>query len=219
MSRPTIADDPGFDDPPEGPPVMATREPSTEDQLCLGKLDDGRPTSAGEFADAFYEEPWKYERIDGRLVVMSPEGTGHVLQSEPWRDRLGAYRINHPDLIQAVVSQAWVRLDDGDRIADIGVYLIGKTETLDIPDQVPDLIFEIVSRAKKDKRRDYVEKRAEYQKIGVREYVIVDRFAGKVTVLTLVEGTYQERVLTAADLYATPLLPGFEVRLAEVLPR
>ena len=199
---------------------MATHEPSTEDQLCLGRRDDGRPTSAGEFADAFYEEPWKYERIDGRLVVMSPEGTGHALQGESWLKRLHVYSYNHPDVIKAVISQAWVRLDDGnDRIADIGVYLGGAPADLDIPDQVPDLIFEIVSRAKKDKRRDYVEKRAEYQKIGVREYVIVDRFAGKVTVLTLVEGTYQERVLTAADLYATPLLPGFEVRLAEVLPR
>ena len=91
--------------------------------------------------------------------------------------------------------------------------------TLDIPRQVPDLIFEFVSPSKTDKRRDYVEKRADYEKIGVPEYVIVDRFDRKVTVLTLGETGYQEQVLTLADVYRSPLLPGFEVRLAEVLPR
>ncbi len=199
---------------------MATREPSTEDQLSLGRLDDGRPTSADEFADASYEEPWKYERIDGRLVVMSPEGTGHVIQGVPWQTRLAAYALERPDVVQAMVYQAWVRLeDDNDRVADIGVYLGGELADLDIPDQVPDMAFEFVSRSKKDRRRDYVEKRAEYEKIGVREYVIVDRFEKKVTVLTLVEGRFQESVLTPSDVYRSPLLPGFQVNLAEVFPR
>jgi Uma2 family endonuclease len=199
---------------------MATHEPSTDDQIRLGKLDDGRVTSADEFANASYDEPWKYERVNGRLVVMSPEGTGHVIQSTPWMRKLQVYADNHPEIVQAVVSQAWMRIDaDHDRMADIGVYLGGILEDLNIPDQVPDLIFEFVSRSKKDKRRDYVEKRAQFEKIGVREYVIVDRFARNVTVLTLGEGGYQERVLTSADVYRSPLLPGFEVRLAEVLPR
>ena len=204
---------------------MATHEPTTDEattdeQLHLGLADDGRPTTTEEFANAFYDEPWIYERVDGRLVVMSPEGTGHVLQSEPWRDRLGAYCLAHPEIVQAVVSQAWVHIDDENtRIADIGVYQGGARDALNIPDQVPDLIFEFVSRSKKDKLRDYVEKRADYQKIGVREYVIVDRFDKKITVLTMGEAGYEERVLTSADVYRSPLLPGFEIRLAEVLPR
>ncbi len=81
------------------------------------------------------------------------------------------------------------------------------------------MVFEFVSPSKVDKRRDYVEKRADYEKVGVREYVIVDRFDKKVTVLTLGEGGYVEQTLTSADVYRSPLLPGFEVRLAEVLPR
>jgi Uma2 family endonuclease len=199
---------------------MATHEPTTDERLHLGKLDDGRPTTTEEFANASYEEPWTYERVDGRLVVMSPEGTGHVSQSEPWRDRLGAYSLAHPDLVQAVVSQAWIRIDeDNTRIADIGVYLGGPLEALNIPEQVPDLIFEFVSPSKQDRRRDYVEKRADYPKLGVPEYVIVDRFDKKVTVLTLGDAGYEERVLSSADAYRSPLLPGFEVRLAEVMLR
>jgi Uma2 family endonuclease len=195
-----------------------TEEPTTDEQLTLGKLDHGRPTSTEEFANAIYDEPWTYERVDGRLVVMSPEGTGHVSQSEPWRDRLGAYRLAHPNVVQAVVSQAWIHIDeDNTRIADIGVYLGGPREALNIPDQVPDLVFEIVSPGKVSRRRDYVEKRAQYEKLGVREYVIIDRFDKKVTVLTLGEGGYVEQVLTLADAYRTPLLPGFEIQLAEVM--
>ena len=199
---------------------MATQPTDTDNLLPLGKADHGRPTSAEEFAAATYEEPWTYERVGGRLVVMSPEGTGHVLQSEPWRDRLGAYALAHPKVVQAVVSQAWVRIDrDNARIGDIGVYLGGEPEALNIPDQVPDLMFEFVSPSRTDRLRDYVEKRADYQKAGVREYVIVDRFEKKLTVLTLADGSYRERTLTATDAYETPLLPGVLVRLAEVLPR
>jgi Uma2 family endonuclease len=199
---------------------MATHEPTTDAQLHLGLLDHGRLVSSDEFASASYDEPYTYERVNGRLVVMSPEGTGHVIQSVPWLSRLGAYSLDHLEIVQAVVSQAWIAIDDDNtRIADIGVYIGGSLEDLNIPDQVPDLIFEFVSPTKKDKLRDYVEKRADYQKIRVPEYVIVDRFDKKVTVLTLGEAGYQERVLTSADVYRSPLLPGFEVRLAEVLPR
>jgi Uma2 family endonuclease len=199
---------------------MSTSEPTAEPELCLGLADDGRPTTAEEFAEAEFDEPWTYERVDGRLVVMSPEGTGHVSQSEPWRNRLGAYLLAHPELAVAVVSQAWIQIDeDNTRIADIGVYLDKTYDTLDIPDQIPDLAFEFVSPGKASRRRDYVEKRAQYAQVGVREYVIVDRFDKTVTVLTLVEGHYFERVLKPGDIYRTPLLPGFEVPLAEVLPR
>ncbi len=199
---------------------MPAQETDTDDQLRLGRADQGRPTSAEEFAGAFYEEPWTYELIRGRLVVMSPEGTSHVLQSTPWNYRLCAYVLAHPEVVQAVVSQAWVRIDrDNARIGDIGVYLGGEPEALNIPDQVPDLMFEFVSPSRTDRLRDYVEKRADYQKAGVREYVIVDRFEKNVTVLRLADGSYRERILTATDAYETPLLPGYLVRLTEVLPR
>jgi Uma2 family endonuclease len=199
---------------------MATQESATDPQLHLGQLDNGRPTTTEEFASAEYDEPWTYERVNGRLVVMSPEGTGHVIQSVPWQNRLGAYALHHPEIVQAVVAQAWIHIDDDTtRIADIGVYLGGSLENLNIPHQIPDLVFEFVRQGKTSKRRDYVEKRAEHEKIGVREYVIVDRFERKLTVLTWSETGYQERVLTEADVYHSSLLPGFEVVIALVLPR
>ena len=193
---------------------------TTLDPLHLGPLDVGRIISRDEFATASFEEPYHYERVEGKLKIMSPDGWEHVETSEPWRDELGAYRLAHPEIVRRVTSHAWVRIDgDNDRIGDIGVYLMRDQPSTQIPDLVPDLIFEFVSPSKEDRRRDYVLKRAAYERVGIREYVIIDRFDRKVTVLTLREGRYAERVIPADGRYESPLLPGFALDLAGIWPR
>src|SRR4051794_33463713 len=105
--------------------IMATHSPEAREALVLSPDDHGRHLSDEEFAEADYAEPWRYERVEGRLVVMSPEGQEHADTSEPWRDRLGAYKLEHPDRVRLVKSDAWVRVPGGtDRIGDIGVYLV-----------------------------------------------------------------------------------------------
>ncbi len=194
---------------------MATHE--IRSQLELGPHDAGRPLTAEEFADADYEEPWRYERERGRLVVMAPDGGDHVETTDPWLEHLIVYRTHHREAVQLVVPNAWVRVDDGtDRIGDIGVFLAGDRGVNRIPDRVPDLMFEIVSPGRTSRNRDYIKKRSEYERLGVREYVIVDRFKKRVTVLTLGPGGYQEQVLSNSDTYTSPLLPGLAIPLAEV---
>jgi Uma2 family endonuclease len=198
---------------------MTIHEFEVREALALGPDDQGRLLSAEEFAEAEFAEPWKYERVNGRLVVMSPEGKHHVRTASPWLSHLIVYKVGHPEHVQEVVPNAWVRIPDGmDRIADIGVYLGQEATTPEIPDQVPDLIFEIVSPGRESRDRDYVEKRADYHRLGVREYVIIDRFARRVTILSYSPEGYEENVLTPADTYTSPLLPGLAIPLAEVLP-
>lgn len=187
--------------------------------LRLGKADEGRYVSSEEFADAEYDEPWRYERIDGRLVVMAPAGAGHTDISEPWRDRLGAYRLQHPEVVDKVISEAWVRVDDGtDRIGDIGVYLKTEETRPRHPDRVPELMFEIVSPGRVSRERDYVRKRADYHRLGVREYVVIDRRERTVTIFRWHPDGYEETVLTGDMVYTSPLLPGLEIPLAEIFP-
>ena len=196
-------------------------EPRTLDRprLAFSPEDQGRLVGPDEFAEADALPPWKYERVDGRLVVMYPDSGEHDACSEPIRDHLGAYRLAHPGVVARVVSEAWLRIDGGkDRIGDIGVYLVADGPQPPIPDRVPDLMFEVVSPGSEARQRDYIEKRADYERRGVREYVIVDRFAATVTVLTLEAGVYQERVLGRSETYATPLLPGFALALDAVFP-
>ncbi|MHB1559531.1 MAG: Uma2 family endonuclease, partial [Isosphaeraceae bacterium] len=128
--------------------------------LTLGPEDHGRLLTAEEFAEASYAEPWKYEREQGRLIVMPPDGPDHDDCSEPVRDLLGAYRVAHPDLVEKVVSEAWIRVDEGtDRIGDIGVFLVGPRSSIQRPERVPELMFEIVSPDRESRDRDYVKKR------------------------------------------------------------
>ncbi len=198
----------------QGGPTVSTHQPI----LKLGPRDIGRKVSPDEFLSADFEEPWTYERVEGRLVVVAPPGEEHVSYSEPWRDRLVVYKLQNPGIVQFVVSEAWLRVDGGtDRIGDLGVYLAQDQPVPRIPDRVPEIMFEVVSPDRRSRSRDYVEKRADYHRAGVVEYVVIDRFTRRVTVLTHTPAGYDERILTPTDTYTSPLLPGLEIPLSEVL--
>lgn len=183
-----------------------------------------RPTDAGlqltrdEFAEAEFAEGYRYERHQGKLVAMPPPGHEHHLTTGTIRDYLGAYRLAHPEVVEYVVQDSWTTIDDDtDRIPDIAVYLKSTASLPRLPERVPELVFEIVSPGWENRRRDYQEKRTEYERLGVREYVIVDRHDQRATVLLLVEGTYREQLLKPADVYRSTLLPGLEIPLQTII--
>ncbi len=187
-------------------------------KLTLTKDDEGLALTHEEFADADFQGPSRYERVQGRLLVMTPSGFEHHAAAEPFRDQLVVYKHSHPHIIEHVFQESWVIIDAGtERIPDLTVYLHTDREHPPFPERVPDLIFEIVSQSEADRRRDYEDKRAEYERIAVREYVIVDRFLHRLLVLRLEEGRFTETDLGPNDSYATPLLPGLEIPLADIL--
>ena len=198
---------------------MATHESEIEvhPHLTLGPEDAGRFVSAREFTDADYIEPWRYEREDGRLIVMAPDGGDHVEITSPWLQHLIIYQVQHRDVVALVVPNAWVRVNDGtDRIGDIGVYLTTAGSTAKIPDRVPELMFEIVSPGRRSRERDYEVKRREYHRLGIREYVVIDRFERIVTVFRSGAMDQEVRVYSGSEAYESALLPGLRIPLAEV---
>jgi Uma2 family endonuclease len=197
-----------------GGPPMAIVQPI----LQLGPHDHGRSITAEEFAEADYAEPWRYERELGRLIVMPPDDAGHDDCSEPFRDHLGAYRIAHSDIVEKVVSEAWVRVDDGtDRIPDIAVFLRSPRSAVTRPGRVPELACEIVNPDRESRERVYVKKRHEYFRLGVLEYVVIDRMRHRATVYTSGARGYRKRVLRPGDVYTSPLLPGLAIPLVGIL--
>jgi Uma2 family endonuclease len=89
--------------------------------LYLGKADHGLALSHREFAEADGQEPWRYERVNGKLVVMAPAGHDRSVTGKPLRNELGTYETTHPEVVDQVISEAWIFIDDEtDRIADIG---------------------------------------------------------------------------------------------------
>ena len=182
----------------------------------IGPGDAGRLVTADEYREAEFAEGFQYERVRGRLVVMAPAGHEHRCTSRPFRRLLPSYWNEHRDRVDDVDTEGWLATSpDDDRLPDICVYLAGESSDIRIPERVPELIFEFVSGNRADQERDYIHKRAEYHAVGVREYVIVDRFKRQALVLTWQEGDYAERVLDAADEYTTPLLPGLKIALEE----
>jgi Uma2 family endonuclease len=191
---------------------------NTKSELQLGIADHGAKLTREEFADAQYEEPWRYERVNGRLVVMAPAGPDHQRPNNRIRNYLGAYLLAHPEIVEDVFSEAWVcTAGDIDRIADIGVYLVAAKPKGEGPRRAPDIALEVVSGGGEDRKRDYVDKRAEYLRIGVREYIIVDRFEKRVTVLRRSRNRFVESHLEPTDVYTSPLLPGLKIPLKEII--
>ncbi len=82
---------------------------------------------------------------------------------------------------------------------------------------VPAIAVEFVSSSRRDRRRDYSEKRLEYQEAGVGEYWIVDRFLRKMTVYRNSPQQSSEVIVTEQETYQTTLPPGFELPLARLL--
>ncbi len=74
-----------------------------------------------------------------------------------------------------------------------------------------------MSHRKRDRTRDYEEKRRDYLALGVREYWIIDRFDRRMTVFRDRPGEPAEVVIKADETYRTPLLPVFELPLARLL--
>ena len=178
-------------------------------QLLLTQSDAGMELSREEFLEAEFDPQWRYERTQGRLVVMPRPEFGHDVAAMSFRNHLGAYMLAHADSVEFVFQESHTVVDDDtDRISDIAVYLKSNEEVAEFPFRVPDLVFEVVSAGWASMKRDYEEKRDEYERLGVREYVIVDRFDHRLMVLTLKDGHFVESWLGPKEAYTSPLMPG-----------
>jgi Uma2 family endonuclease len=82
---------------------------------------------------------------------------------------------------------------------------------------VPAIAGEFVSNRQRDRVRDYEEKRRDYRAIGILEYWVIDRFDHTMTVFKNGPAKETELVIKANETYRTPLLPGFELPLSQLL--
>lgn len=96
-------------------------------------------------------------------------------------------RVRVPDLI--ILTQELFTAIEGRRATIIQ----------DMPS--PALVVEVVSPGKANEDRDYRYKRSEYAARGIPEYWIVDPGKAQVTVLTLVDGLYEEAIFQGSDRF------------------
>jgi Uma2 family endonuclease len=64
---------------------------------------------------------------------------------------------------------------------------------------------------------DTVEKREEYAQFGIPEYWIVDFLLGTFSVLSLVNGSYIEKVYREGDRIVTNIFPSISLSMSQVM--
>lgn len=166
----------------------------------------------------------QYELVAGELVVIPPESPQNsmiaryllvqLLQVVPFQ------RVCHKDTeIVISGSRATTRIPDVMVLSDeLAEALQGSgrgTILLDMPP--PLLVVEVVSPGKQHEDRDYRYKRSEYAARGIVEYWIVDPHKALVTVLTLVDGFYEERVFGGSEVVKSPLFPTVTLTVEQVV--
>jgi Uma2 family endonuclease len=170
-----------------------------------------------EFDRADFEDGWRYELINGVLIVSPIPLENEADPNGELEYMLRNYRNNHPQgaALDATMPERIVRTLENRRRADRVIWTgLGR---LPRRYETPTVIAEFVSEGKRDRERDYETKRDEYMELGVKEYWIIDRFEKTMTVWTRQGNRNRKRVVRAQQVYRTDLLPGFELPLARLL--
>jgi Uma2 family endonuclease len=170
-----------------------------------------------EFDRAEFVEGWRYELIHGVLIVSPPPLQMERDPNEELGHWLRNYRDAHPQgaTLNRTLPEETVRTRRSRRRADRVIWAgLGRRPR---PNEPPTIIVEFVSAGKRDRIRDYEEKRDEYLGIGIREYWVLDRFQRTLTVFVKQGERIKKRVIREKQTYTTDLLPGFELPLAKLL--
>ncbi len=173
----------------------------------------------------------RYELVDGELIEMPPARGLHAAIAEFLNDQFRAFikkrslpMVSKQGAIGVRIPQVGKRSTS--RIPDVCVVtaeqwqgLLNRTAVLE--DSPPLLVVEVVSEG--TKIIDYRRKRAEYNVIEIPEYWLVDfleddpKYAPGVTVLTLVEGFYEEAIFRGNDRIISQTFPELALTVEQIL--
>ncbi|MEL6399688.1 MAG: Uma2 family endonuclease [Cyanobacteria bacterium J06626_4] len=185
------------------------------------------PMSLEDFFAYTEDTETLYELENGEPIAMPPESDlnlriasflfAYFLQRGIAHDRL---RMKTEVAVSG--SRVTVRLPDlmvlSEEAASALAEATRSTITMEMPP--PRLVVEVVSPGKKNIDRDYRYKRSQYQARAIAEYWIVDPITQRVTVLTLVEGLYEEATFEEESVVTSPLLSelaGAELTAKQIL--
>ncbi len=192
---------------------------ATEPEAVLGLESAGLLMTPEEF-DAIeeYDENYRYELINGVLVVSAIPRAEETGPNELLGYFLLSYKETHPrgSAPDLTLPQQYVRTGGNRRLADRLIWT-GLRRIADRDRDLPSIAVEFVSAGRRNRLRDYVDKRRDYMQAGIQEYWIFDRFQRTLTVVLNEPGGPRDVVVTAAQTYESPLLPGFQVPLARLL--
>jgi Uma2 family endonuclease len=165
----------------------------------------------------------RYELVDGELLKVPPESDRNNLISlyllSQFLKLVPIQLIRHKDTELVVIgNRTRVGLPDLMILTQELLEAIAggrATITSDMPS--PAMVVEVVSKGKVNEDRDYRYKRSEYAARGIPEYWIVDADRARITLLTLVDGLYEEAVFQGTDIIRSVTFQILNLTAAQVL--
>jgi Uma2 family endonuclease len=181
------------------------------------------PDSAGtsmtpyEFDHADFVEGHRYELINGVLVVSPIPLEKEADPNEYLGFLLRLHKHNEParSTLDVTLPERIIKTRKNRRRVDRAIWCgLGRRPRRG---ERPKIVAEFVSAGKRNRTRDYEDKRDEYMSIDIEEYWLFDRFERILTIFFKQGKRIKKRVIREGETYATPLLPGFELALSDIL--
>jgi Uma2 family endonuclease len=169
-------------------------------------------------------DPNRYELLNGRIVMNPPAGYPHGQVGNRIQRLLGNF-VAIRSLGEVFDSSQGFDLPSGDTIEPDHSYVSRERwAAMPAPEDgkflrvAPDLVVEVLSISTAS--RDRGEKKAIYERNGVREYWLVDPRARTLTVFALRDADRYDRgrVFTDDDRATSDVLAGLEFTVRELLP-
>ncbi|HIK43964.1 MAG TPA: Uma2 family endonuclease [Leptolyngbyaceae cyanobacterium M65_K2018_010] len=164
-----------------------------------------------------------YELSYGELIEMPPESDDNLCRAmnlyEALKAHVDRHRIRLQGLALAVPGQP------KNRYPDLTVLYPEHLEQMRALKQAaitlemapPLLVVEVVSPGPENYRRDYREKRNQYEWRGIPEYWIVDPERDQVVVLALTDQGYDETIYSGDAVVISPTFPQWSLTAAAML--
>ncbi|MDZ8225805.1 Uma2 family endonuclease [Nostoc sp. ChiVER01] len=159
-----------------------------------------------------------YELVDGKLELMNPPTIEHFLIAK-FLEQLLDGEIKRCSFPWLTFRESGVRTGrNKSRLTDLCVVTVEQARELlnasAVFQSLPLLIVEVVSP--ESVKRDYRHKRSEYAALEVHEYWIVDPLEGKISVLLLKDGFYEETVFTANQQIGSRTFPELKIAVDQI---
>jgi Uma2 family endonuclease len=139
-------------------------------RLRLGPASAGRLLTLKEFDRARFRRGWRYELLNGVLVVSPIPSRQERHPNEELGHWLWNYQQSHPQgsSLDLTLAEEEIQTKRTRRRLDRAIWAgLGRDPQ---EGEAPTIAVEFVSAGKINQERDYIAKRAEYREIGVRQY-------------------------------------------------
>ena len=172
----------------------------------------------------------RYELVDGELVEVPPESEFNLFIAQVLGRKLEAFvtmrqvKLHSLELaVPAIEGMPLNRQPDLTVIRTEHIQLLEQLGKAAITFEMPPPLFvaEVVSPYKnhnsENYKRDYVDKRQQYQERGIPEYWIIDPTQQLLTVLLLADGTYRATEFRKNQQIVSRTFPELKVTAAQIL--